>query len=117
MKILEEIRSQPLWLRELMFVFCVIITVSAIGGYWLNSLERNLVTLINPADRIEESEYAKNNKPIFASVLDSIGNMGASMMGFVFPSDDSSRTKSGSAKNITTKENTYLLPLSGSKDK
>lgn len=59
MSILEEIRRQPLWAREVMFAFSVIITVSAVGSLWFDSFQHDMIALGNPGVDIEQKFFAK----------------------------------------------------------
>jgi hypothetical protein len=114
-KILEEIRSQPLWLRQLMFAFCMITTVAVVGIKWVNSTEETLISLINTPDRIEESQYAKEHKTIFARIGDTANDLVGSISNFIFSDEGEVKIESDVKKTPATRNNTYLLPLSDKK--
>ena len=59
MSLFNEIRRQPLWLRELLFGFSVIITISIVGTMWFHSFERKTFALINPEKRFDDQYFVK----------------------------------------------------------
>ena len=62
--ILEEIRKQPLWAREVMFGLSVITTLSLTGMAWFSSFQHNIYALNNPGKNLEDTPaYVQNVGP------------------------------------------------------
>lgn len=115
MSLLDDIRSQPKHVRELMFAFCVIITVSLVGLVWFRSFEEDLFVLINPDIEKQAQFYANRDKntPI---LLASFNNTMATLRGavseiFLLDSDNVDKEESISEPS----QKTYLLPLPGNR--
>ncbi|MBX4211551.1 MAG: hypothetical protein KW806_02025 [Candidatus Yanofskybacteria bacterium] len=55
----EEIRHQPLWVRQVMFGFSVIAALSLVGGIWFRSFEKDMFALLNPDPAVQEQHFAQ----------------------------------------------------------
>ncbi len=109
MSLLNEIRRQPRHIRELMFAFSVVITVSLVGLMWFRSFEERLFVMMNPDPAKQEKFFAEREKnaPIFVAVVqNSYSGLKALVSDmFLFDGD-----REG-VKDIKSKIKTYLLPL------
>ena len=122
--VINELRGQPLWVRELIFALFLVITVSSAGLMVFNSSETKLYALIHPEEVEYQRAYAEQREKttdesgslfanigqFFSSAFDTVGNLGASIgslfqKGFDFGSE--SDTKEESLEGTT-----YQLPLS-----
>src|SRR3989339_600730 len=83
MSILEEIRQQPKHIREIMFGFCVITTISIIGLVWYRSFEKNLFVLLNPSDTINQNQYAQANSSLLGDIGSTFKDLSGTIFGFV----------------------------------
>jgi len=59
MSILREIRQQPLWVRELMFMLSVVITISAVGAMWFNSFQHDIVAIGDTDTEVQQKFFAQ----------------------------------------------------------
>jgi hypothetical protein len=124
--VINELRSQPLWVRELMFALFLVITVSSAGLMAFNSSETKLYALIHPEEVEYQRAYAEQREKtidesgslfanigqFFGSALDTVGGLGASIgslfaKGLNFDFGSESDTKEESLEGTT-----YQLPLS-----
>lgn len=115
MSLLDDIRNQPKHIREMMFAFCVIITVSLVGLIWFRSFEEDLFVLINPDPEKQAQFYAnrdKNTPVLLASFNNTLATLrGAVSEIFLLGSDNVDKEESISKSS----QKTYLLPLPGKK--
>ena len=115
MSLLDDIRNQPKHTREMMFAFCVIITVSLVGLVWFRSFEEDLFVLINPDPEKQAQFYAnrdKNTPTVIASVNNTFSVLrGAISEIFLLGSDNTDNEDSISKSD----QKTYLLPLPGNR--
>lgn len=82
MSLLEEIRKQPAHIREVMFWFSVVITVSLAGMVWFRSFEEDLFVMMNPEPEKQEQFYAERAKRtpvVYANVTKALGGLRATM--------------------------------------
>ena len=116
MSFLEEIRKQPMYVREVMFGLCVIITISLIGIVWFQSFEEDIFVTLNPEPDKQEQFYASRagRTPIvYANITKALGNMRAALydaMGFM-----GEYTSNVVQVGEEYKGEAYELPLSGDK--
>ena len=116
MSFLNEIRKQPQYVREIMFVLCVVITISLVGLVWFRSFEENIFVMLNPEPEKQAKFFAERDKQtpvVFASVTAALGNLRASMynaLGF-FKDYNSNQAK----VDDELKGETHKLPISGDK--
>ncbi|KKR08628.1 MAG: hypothetical protein UT43_C0018G0009 [Parcubacteria group bacterium GW2011_GWC1_39_29] len=116
MSILEEIRQQPKHIREIMFGFCVIATVSIIGLVWYRSLEKNLFVLLNPSDTTNQNQYAQTNSGLFGDIGSTFKDLGGTIFGFMgIDNEDRNPDIQNNQNPMVENEKGYLLPLSGQK--
>ncbi len=109
MSLLNDIRQQPRHIREIMFAFCVIITVSLVGLVWFRSFEEKIFVMMNPDPAKQDQYFAqrRENMPtLFASIQNSYKGLRAAVSG-IFLLGNEEETQG----DIKTKEKTYLLPL------
>lgn len=115
MSLLDDIRNQPKHIREMMFAFCVIITVSLVGLVWFRSFEEDLFVLINPDPEKQAQFYVnrdKNTPALIASFNGTLATLrGAVSEIFLLGSDNTD--EEGTISKPSQK--TYLLPLPGKK--
>ena len=116
MSFLDEIKKQPQHIRETMFVFCVIITISLVGIVWFRSFEEDLFVMLNPEPEKQDKFYASRQERtplIYANLTKVLGNMRATLydaMGFM-----EDYTSSGVGVEEEYKGDVHELPLSGDK--
>jgi hypothetical protein len=78
----KEIRNQSLMIRGVMFVLCVVITVSAVGVFWFRSTEEQLFVALNPDPVKQEEFFAErqgNEETIFANLGTVFGGLRATL--------------------------------------
>ena len=86
MSLFHEVRRQPRTTRQIMFVLSVVTTLSLVGMIWLNSFQKDMYALLNPASenpedqrRLADTEGIKSPftflKESFQSVAASIGSL------------------------------------------
>ena len=115
MSFLEEIRKQPRHVREMMFGFCIITTVSVIGMIWFRSFEEDLFVLLNPESEKQDKFYAERNRRtpvVYANLTKAIGDLRANLYNVLGFFDDYS------SKDLESEEykgKAYQLPLSEDK--
>lgn len=116
MSFLDEIRKQPKHVREIMFGFCVVITVSLVGIVWFRSFEEDLFVMLNPEPEKQEKFYAERDQRtplVYASVTNALGSLRATMYNALgFFNDYSS---SDMKENQEYTGEVHKLPLSGDK--
>lgn len=116
MSFLNEIKKQPQHVREIMFGFCVIITVSLAGIVWFRSFEEDLFVMLNPEEEKQERFYAERDQRtplIYASVVGALGDLRATIYNALgFFNDYSS---SGTKQEPEYTGEVHKLPLSGDK--
>lgn len=66
MKLLDEIRQQPLHIRHLFMWTMVAITFSVIGFLWFQETKNNFVALLNPKQQQEQTAVASEPSPFSA---------------------------------------------------
>ncbi len=79
---LDEIRKQPRHVREIMFGFCVVITISLVGLVWFRSFEEDLFVLLNPESEKQEKFYAEREKRtplVYAAMSEAVINLRATL--------------------------------------
>lgn len=111
--LLKEIRRQPRHIREIMFAFCVVITVSLVGLVWFRSFEETLFVMMNPDPAKQEKFFAqrKENTPtLFASIQTSYNGLKAVISDMLLFDNDGANEE---GESIKSKNKTYLLPLPG----
>jgi len=113
MSIIQEIRQQPEWMRGIMFVLAIFVTISTAGMVWFNSFERDIFTLINPEDELPQKQYYvkvedQSRFSLVALIGKGVGSLKAGMYA-LFDFDD---VDGLSEKNKTDHGEVYLLPLS-----
>ncbi|OGN10039.1 MAG: hypothetical protein A3J46_04230 [Candidatus Yanofskybacteria bacterium RIFCSPHIGHO2_02_FULL_41_11] len=114
MPLLEDIRNQPRHIREIMFGFCVVITVSLVGLIWFRSFEEDLFVLLNTDPKKQEqffAERSKNTPTLVASMRTSYDGLRAAISTLLLfeGGEEIENKKSGST------DKPYLLPLPGKK--
>lgn len=117
MSFLDDIRKQPRHIREIMFAFCVIITVSLVGMVWFRSFEEDLFVMLNPEPEKQERFYASREQRtplVYASVTKALGNMRATIYNAFGFFDDYVSEKVVEVEE-EFKGEVNLLPLSGDK--
>lgn len=64
MALIHEIHNQPHHVRRMMFTLSLVVLVSGVGVVWLNSFQKNMYALLNPAPSpsAEESSLAAEKK-------------------------------------------------------
>ena len=64
MKLLHEIRQQPLHIRHLFMWTSVVIAFSLVGFFWFQSTKDNVVALLNPkqAQEAQSRQLAQNQQ-------------------------------------------------------
>jgi len=111
---LEEIRKQPQHIREIMFVLCVVTTLSLVGLVWFRSFEENLFVMMNPEPEKQAKFYAERDKStpvVYATMTKAIGNLRATLYdSFGFFQDYGSNEVEVDYKGTVRK-----LPISGDK--
>lgn len=107
--LLQEIRRQPLWARELMFVFCVIITVSAAGAVWFDSFQHSIIALGNPGVDIDKKFFVQTESRFspLALIGKGVGFLRANVYSFLNIYDEDSASKNDKINGNAV----YLLPL------
>lgn len=114
MSILKNIQEQPQHIREIMFGFCVITTVSLVGAVWFNDLQNDMYALLNPEEVRQERFLAQeNSESLFGVLGKTFGDISSVFSGFwgSSGSGDEVRTE---VENKTLNK-VYLLPLSEEK--
>lgn len=117
MSFLDDIRKQPRHIREIMFGFCVVITVSLVGLVWFRSFEKDLFVMLNPELEKQEKFYAERKKRtplVYASVTKALGNLRATLYD-AFGFFDDYNSKQVQVEEEEYKGEAYKLPLSGDK--
>lgn len=114
MALLDDIRQQPRHIREIMFAFCVVITVSLAGLVWFRSFEEDLFVLLNTDPEKQKQffvERAKNTPTLVASAKTSYATLRATISTLLLLENDQE------IKNNKTQstDKPYLLPLPGKK--
>src|SRR3989344_8703925 len=109
MSLLDDIRNQPRHMREIMFGFCVVITISLVGLIWFRSFEEDLFVLLNTDPKKQEQFFAerdKNTPALVASMRTSYEGLRAAISAVLL-------LESGPEKVENTKstDKPYLLPL------
>ena len=115
MSLLEDIRKQPRHVREMMFAFCVIITVSLVGLVWFRSFEKNIFVLINPDPKKQEqffAERAKNTPTLIAS-FNTTYSVLRGAISQVFLLGNTKSSSETEIQDIQSSQKVYLLPLPG----
>lgn len=115
MSLLDDIRSQPKHIREMMFAFCVIITVSLVGLIWFRSFEEDLFVLINPDPEKQAQFFAdrdKNTPTLIASVNNTLAVLRGTISEIFLLGSDNADNEDSISKSD---QKTYLLPLPGNK--
>ena len=82
MSFLDEIRKQPSHVREIMFWFSVVITVSLVGMVWFRSFEENLFVMMNPEPEKQAKFYADRagrTPVVYANVTKALGSLRATL--------------------------------------
>ncbi|HLC99894.1 MAG TPA: hypothetical protein VJC11_02955, partial [Patescibacteria group bacterium] len=84
MKLLDEIREQPLHIRKIFMWTLVVITFSFIGYAWFDSTQKDFVALLNRDSVPAEQERAlaqTTHEPAspFQNIKNSISNFGANI--------------------------------------
>lgn len=117
MSFLEDIQKQPRHVREIMFVLCVVITISLVGLVWFRSFEEDLFVMLNPSQEEQERFYAdrQDRTPvIYANVTKALTNLQATLydaLGFLddYPSKEKNQPEEEYQGEVNK------LPLSGDK--
>lgn len=116
MSFLEEIKKQPRHVREMMFGFCVITTISIIGMIWFRSFEEDLFVLLNPESEKQDKFYAERDKrtpAVYANITKAVGDLRANLYNvFGFFEDYNS---GGLEIEKEYKGKAYQLPISEDK--
>ena len=111
MSLLDDIQKQPRHIREMMFAFCVIITVSLVGLIWFRSVETRLFVLMNPDPAKQEQFFAerdKNTPTLVASFNTTYSTLRGAISGiFLLGNKD----KINTTENVKSDQKTYMLPL------
>ena len=77
--IVEEIKKQPVYIREVFLWVLVVIFFSIIGFVWFRSTEKKVVALLNPGQAVEERIFADEIKEGVESPFATISNMFGSL--------------------------------------
>jgi len=117
MSFLDDIKKQPRGVRETMFVLCVVITISLAGMIWFRSFERNLFTMLNPDEEIQQKYFAQTgNESLFSNIGESFSDLKASISNILNIGKDNSIDTTGTGADIEEQQNrVYIFPLSGGK--
>ena len=109
MSLLQDIRNQPRHIREVMFAFCVVITVSLVGLIWFRSFEETIFVMMNPDPAKQDKFFAlrqENTPTLFAGISNSYQGLRAAISGFLVFGDDLEESE-----DIKSDEKVHLLPL------
>ncbi len=115
MSLFDDIRNQPRHIREMMFAFCVVITVSLVGLIWFRSFEKNIFVLMNPDPKKQEqffAERAKNTPTLVASFNTTYSVLRGAISNIFLLGNGGSIEK---VEVNQSDQKTYLLPLPGNK--
>ena len=106
MSILQEIRRQPLWAREVMFALSVIITVSAVGTLWFHSFQHDMIALGNPGVDVDQKFFVQRDSSFspLALISRGVGFMRANVYSFL-------NIDEGDDKASVKVQAVYPLPL------
>ena len=117
MSFLDDIHKQPKYVREIMFAFCVVITVSLVGIIWFRSFEEDLFVKLNPEPEKQEqffAERAKRTPVAYATITKALNNLQATFYNALGLFGDMSSTEVRVEEEY--KGDTYKLPLSGDRE-
>jgi hypothetical protein len=73
----DELKDQPLIVRQLMFALCLVTVVSLSGVIWFDSVEKRLFFSLNPQQDKRErflAERDQNTESMFADIGQVFGN-------------------------------------------
>src|SRR3989338_2247046 len=118
MSFLDDIRKQPQHIREIMFGFSVVSTLSFVGMVWYQSFEKDMYALLNPEEAIAE-KFLAQQKDKELSILGNIGQAGRDLKAILFNALDVSNEggENGVLEVVNDSETNraHLLPLSEEK--
>lgn len=86
MKLLQEIRQQPLHIRHLFMWTSVVISFSLVGFFWFQSTKDNVVALLNPkaaqeaqTRQLAQQQHTDKSPSPFALIKNSWASLTANM--------------------------------------
>ena len=117
MSFLDDIKKQPQGVREAVFALCVVITISLVGMIWFRSFERNLFTMLNPDEEIQQKYFAQTgNESLFANIGKSFNDLKASISNLLNINKDNTGDATKAGPDVKEQQNrVYIFPLSGGK--
>lgn len=117
MSFLDDIKKQPQGVRETMFVLCVVITISLAGMIWFRSFERNLFTMLNPDQEIQQQYFAQTgNESLLSNIGKSFNDLKASISNILNIGKNNTIDTTGSGSKAEEQQGrVYVFPLSGGK--
>ena len=121
MALLEEIRKQPVHVRELLFGLSTLLTVLVVGLVWLSSFQRDVYALLNPSpeDQQQFAAQAQQALPLRAAIGTFMSTLRASIYNLldlegVKKQIDAPRKESSGIHTLPTAETrTNLRPTPG----
>jgi len=83
LKIVHEIRRQPLHVRKVFAVTLTILTFSAVGFFWVRSTQKQVVAMLHgTANTSTTTELADKKPSPFAAIKQSFKDLKATIGGF-----------------------------------